>query len=735
MSLSPSLAEIVLDPILPVQLVAALGGLAAAGTIWLYLKLGANLSGVKNVFLLLFRLLGLGLVLVLLLQPSRRDSIPPPSTVRVTLLGLDTSRSMKEQDAGGVARLDAARSHLIQAGILSHSGLPADPRIRLVQFADGAQPVNGSTLDLVASGATTRLHRSVVSALGNLASGESAAALILLTDGHDFEMINPVRTGTLARNRQTPIYAVPLGEQGKVRDVAARITSYQPYTYLKQKARITASLRLVACEFEDINVQLLRDGVVVQNQNLNAGEFQELPVEFETVEAEVGQYEYELRALPLPAERETANNSAITYLNVIDQQIQVLVLEGSPYWDTTFLQRSLMRNDKFMVNAIVQYAEGRLRPISNDPSKPQIRVPESLEDFSQYDVIILGRSVDQILNPQGLENLTAYVQNRGGTMIFSRGRAFDTGSANNPLEPVIWNAALREKVQLKVSREGRSISPLRQLSDSPAGGEELPELIAGHEAGDPKPLTATLAYAADRNDGTLLPGMVHRRLGSGQVVSFGVEGLWRWAFNAKVEGANTAFDRFWDQMILWLLASRDFVPSKQFSFRPNSANIPLGEKVYFRLLMRTPDPSVKTVPLRILDGEKEVARANLTPSAADPTRLTAEYLPERKGRHRVLAQFPDGTTQESRFIVFTENLEETEVTTDVAYLRRLCESSGGRLLLPDELGKLVEELKTDRTDLQPKTRLTSIWDRSSVFYLLGLLFGMDWYLRRRWGLA
>ncbi|MDO8944531.1 MAG: hypothetical protein Q7U75_15215, partial [Desulfobacterales bacterium] len=189
------------------------------------------------------------------------------------------------------------------------------------------------------------------------------------------------------------------------------------------------------------------------------------------------------------------------------------------------------------------------------------------------------------------------------------------------------------------------------------------------------------------------------------------------------------------QIILWLLASGDFVTARQFSFRTSSANVPLGEKVYFRMLMRNYDASVKSVPLRIHLGDREITRVNLSPTATDPTRLTAEYQAERTGRYKALATFPDGTTQESRFIVFSENLEETEVITDVAYLKRLCESSGGRLLLPEELGKLVGELKDEKVDLTPKTRLTSIWDRASVFYLAGLLFGLDWYLRRRWGLS
>jgi hypothetical protein len=74
--------------------------------------------------------------------------------------------------------------------------------------------------------------------------------------------------------------------------------------------------------------------------------------------------------------------------------------------------------------------------------------------------------------------------------------------------------------------------------------------------------------------------MVHRRVGAGQVLSVGVDGLWRWGFNAKIEGANTLFDRFWDQMILWLMAGRDFLPTQKFSLGP-APRMLLGEKTIF----------------------------------------------------------------------------------------------------------------------------------------------------------
>jgi hypothetical protein len=726
--------EIILDPILAPPLIALLGAVLLFVTVRIYQGLGATIGRWRNLLLLLFRLAGITLVLLLLLQPSRQETLPPLTKERVTLIGLDTSLSMKQHDVERASRLDAAKNLLLEANAIARNGLVESPRRRLFEFSADAAPIPNSILDLTPKGKTTRLNKSVLTMLNTPSSGESANALILLTDGHDFELVNPVKTGAAARARQVPIYAVALGKQGKVRDVSARITNFQPYCYVKQKARVAAALRLIGCEFEDLTVRLLRQGQLSQTKRVNAGELQELPVEFEVAEPEIGQYEYEVRVEPLENEVDTANNSAITYLNVIDQQIQVLLVEGDPYWDTTFLQRSLMRNDKFNVDSLIGYGKDRLRALRKAEGAAPLRVPETLDQFGHYDLVILGRQVDELLGSSQVALLDQYVKERSGTVIFGRGHAFGK-LGGSELEPVLWGEKPSARVRLDLTPQGRSLSALRTLNEGSGGLDALPELLTARSATDAKPLTSTLAMAANREEGIAAPAIVHRRYGVGQVVSVGVEGLWRWALNAKAQGATTPFDRFWDQMILWLLAERDFIPSRQFSFRPNSANILLGEKVYFRLRMRQPDRNVKSVPLTLYFGDAAIGRVSMTAPVADPDRLAGDFLPERVGRYRAIAKFPDGTTQESRFIVFTENLEETEVATDAVGLRRLCESSGGRVLEPRDLSRLLKELNSEKSDATPRTRLCPVWDAGWVYYLAGVLFGLDWFLRRRWGLC
>ena len=725
--------SLVLDPIIPVGAVVILGIAMAALTFGVYRRAGSRLGTWKNGALLLFRLLGVVGVLALLLQPSRLEEIPPVVTDRVTLVAVDDSRSMGQNDVAQGTRSQAAKSILTDAGVIEPGGAVGDAKTRLFGFGEDAVPLASAAL-LGAGGATTRTHHSISTMLGALAAHESARALIVLSDGHDFELVNPAKTGFMARQRGVPIYAVALGKQGKVRDASVRITSYQPYCYVKQKARISGALRLIGCELETITVELLRGDKVVQTQRIAGSDQPEVAVNFDVTEPAVGQYEYELRVTPLDGETDRENNHALTYLNVIDQQIQVLFLEGSPYWDTTFLQRSLLRNDKMNVDSIVQYAEGKARVVRKKAGEKELKIPKTAEEWGRYDVIVLGRSVEKLLDAAGLKQLEDYVKNRGGTVIFSRGPAFGGALAANELEPVIWSTQPSEHVRLQVAREGQALAPFRAIA-GPEGAEALPDMIAGYGVVEKKPLTATLAAVQNAGGGDPTPGMVHRRFGEGQVLSVGVDGLWRWAFNAKVEGVNTLFDRFWDQMILWLMAGRDFLPTQQFSLRASSANVPLGEKIYFRAVKRDAAVKMGDVPLVIAAAGGEVGRTALSADANAPDKYTAEFLPAKAGKYTATAKFPDGTSQSARFIVFDENLEQTEVATDAGYLRKLCESSGGRLLQPEELGKLLAELKGEKTDATPERKLTSAWDRVWVFWLIGALFGADWYLRRRWGLS
>ena len=293
-------SELTVDPILPVGGVLLIGLALALATLFIYTRLGDTVGKGQKTVLLLLRLSAVAAVVLLLLQPSKLETITPPQIDRVTVIAIDDSRSMAQRDTEQGTRSDAVQALLRESGI-AKGDVMAETDIRLFRFSGDAAPLQRlSQLD--ASGETTRIHTSVTSVLGGLGANEAARAIILLSDGHDFELVNPTPTGFNARARQTPIYAVPIGRQGRVRDVSARIANWQPYTYVKQKARITANLRLIGCELEPLTVLLKRSGTEVQRKTLPPTDAPDAAVTFDVLEEKVGQVEYEVSVKPVDQE-------------------------------------------------------------------------------------------------------------------------------------------------------------------------------------------------------------------------------------------------------------------------------------------------------------------------------------------------------------------------------------------------------------------------------------------------
>ncbi len=725
--------RIVFDPIVPLPWIAAMGVAFVAATIYVYGSVGIRLGWWRNTLLAASRLLAVALVLLALAQPSRRDDTPTDKRSNVLLVGLDSSRSMRQADAPGRAtRWQFSKDLLRDAGLTGPSDTTT---VRLFQFDADAVPLPAADFDTVqAEGATTQFDRSLGTMLGSLRPDEAARGLVLLTDGHDLQFASPDKTALAARARRVPVYAVPVGAQGLVRDASVSITNYQPYCFVKQHAHITASVRLIGCEHENLTVQLLRQNQVVKTTELSAGERSELPVDFEVSEAEPGQYPYEVRVVPLPKENDVKNNSALTYLNVIDQQISVLLLESAPYWDTSFLERSLFANDKVALDAVLQFGPSHTRLIRKVPDAGPLKVPATEREFEHYDVVILGRSVNRLLDAAQRDALRSFVRDHGGTVIFARGQAFD--DAPDDLDPVTWDNKGDDEVSLQAGRDGASFPMFRSLSDAGAGsGGDAPPLIGARRVGDRKTLAAILAEARDPGSGETVPAIIHRRYGRGQVMSVAVDGLWRWSFNPKVAVKNNLFDRFWDQFLVWLVAAADTNPGGVYSLRANTANLLLGEAVHLRLVSRNADTTPRELPATIFCDEQPMARTSLTAAADNPGTLHAEYLPGKTGRYRAVVTLPDGKEQEVKWMVYEDNPEEKEVAADVPYLKTLCEASGGRVLDPDELKTLTDTLQRPAMNLKPKVRLTSVWDRAPVFYLVGFALALDWYLRRKWGLC
>lgn len=690
------------------------------------LRLGTG----KAVVLTVLRTLGITLLLIILLRPARREELPEEKKDLVVLAGIDTSASMQQPDANNAKRIDAATRLIGDAGL-------DDPRLRL-RLTSFDEEARGTTLEqlttLRAEGRDTRIHNAVTTMLQGVRQDENAAALLLITDGHDFEMTSAAKTALAARARGVSIYTVPLGAAGQVRDVSLRIANFQPFCYVKQKCRISAVARFTGCENEFLTVQLLRDGKLVDSKQLSTRQEAELPVEFVVSEEAAGQIEYEVRALPIYRETESANNSAITYLNVLDDKLRVLLLEGEPNWDTTFLQRSLMRNDKIDLDAVIQYAPGKLRRLRKTPGQDDLTLPAKRDEFAAYDIILLGGKCGELLLQEQQAALVDAVRDGGSVVVCLRGQTGLDPTAAAILEPVVWEETAPVTGDFHVQREGRALAPLQLINSFRIGQRVLPPLTSALRIKERPPLAASLAVTRDNAAQIAADVFIHRPVGRGQTLALGARDWWHWAFQSADAARDALFDRFWDQVIVWLLASSEHVSGAQHRLRASTANLPLGQEIFLRLQFKKDSRPAGPPVLEITTGD--AAPAPVTMTATDnPLQFEARYVPPKTGRYRAQVSLSDGAHQSARFMVFEENREAVEVAADRTYLKKLAESSGGRMLEATEVKTFITSLKDALRPGEARYRLISLWDRAWVLYLILSLLALDWYLRRRWGLT
>lgn len=715
------------DPVIPIPWIACVAVVMLGAAVFYQLRSARRLGLGRRAFLLVSRLTALALIALLLLQPSREEKVPVPAREKSVIFAMDTSTSMGEPHSSGSSRIDAARADLEKVASLRQPGA----NYQLFSFAETATAASASSLQTIqANGKTTRID-TTVAALLRLARQPPPAALFILSDGHDFDLVPPGDTARRTRARDLPIFTIPYGTADTARDVSVRIANYHPHTFLRQTTRLEAFIRNVGCPHETLNLDLLCDGKKVKSLSVETGTEPFHSIHFDVTHEVAGQYEYSFRLAPVANERELSNNSATTYLNVISERIRILEIEGTPFWDSTFLRRSFARNDKFDIDSLVAFTGDRVRPIRSNPERAtdELKPPVSVADLKPYNLVVFGRNVERVIGTNGIRAVETWVKDHGGVLIFSRGQAWprETKVAAE-LEPIDWANNSARGARLEVTPQAGSVSAFRLLREV-AAVDEFPEVIAFPATSAPKTLATTFSVAGDQ-----APAVVYRRFGNGQTLSLGVGNLWRWVFNPKAEYDNNAYDRFWDQLALWLLANGGVTPLEGYSLRADTANLPLGETIRLRFGVYGLDVPAVLPTVALFKDDVPVTTLTLT-AGDDPTLSHAEFTPRDTGRYKAEVKTPSGKVLDTHFIVFREDMEATETAMDRTYLEQLAKASGGRMLDPAEIAGVVENLLRETAAQAPLTRRIPLWDRPWIYGLLCLLLAAEWYARRRWGLT
>jgi hypothetical protein len=454
------------------------------------------------------------------------------------------------------------------------------------------------------------------------------------------------------------------------------------------------------------------------------------------------------------------NNSVRFTVNVVQEKINVLLLEGFPRFEFK-LFKAVLEVDPLVNLVSVAHIPGGGFHVQGEPlhRNPEQGLIASQADLFKYDVVIL-RDVPRASFRTGgdttesrLQHIVQHVVKRGGGLIVCGGQdVHRAGGYGNSHLADILPFDLSNRIAGEDQFEGMFNvripkaaydHPLLQLLPESADNRErlhsLRQLDGSNNVGDFKPLATPLMTRMVKVKGKQdtfaekeAPIMGYLAVGEGKVLGFAVDTLWRWQLQPD----------FADPPLTMLLANAVRFLAPPPGRKPGVPDVSLSNpapQVGQELLLTTDLRDPNYDPIQAADVVVTVNRPDATSYRMYPRDLPEEpghyayrVLLDRPGPYKVTAKF--GKFESSReFVAGAASGEFADLSADRAGVTRFVQAAGGETID----GPIEDWLKVvDRAPArQIATRGVEVWNSWLVLAVFLLLASADCYLRKRQGLA
>ena len=718
-----------------------LGGLA-------YARTPVKLRPGSRIGLSALRAITLIALIVMLLRPV---VMVPPADANNSLLPIlvDISRSMRLKD-DDVTRIERAQ------GVVRNlqAQLGGEYRVELLTFGEAL----GAVANVDQLSATAR-RSDLSGAMADLAErhrNDRLAGVIVLSDGGD----TAPQEARSSRAINAPVMTVGVGNAAMPRDrEVVNLTAGEP---LLPGASIDVSVSATSNGFgkEPIELRISGNGRPLEVRKLTPS-IEGAPVHAVftvSPDPDVATV-YTVHIPDANGEMAIENNTRSVLVPPQTGRRRLLVVEGAPGFEHTFLKRALSDDPGLDVDAVVrkgqnddgrdtfyvQAAPSRMAALSNG-------YPSKRSELYAYDGVIFGNVEADFFTRDQLQLTSDFIATRGGGLLVLGARSFDRqGLAGTALEEALpIDLTERRSTITLASAEvpivdpntpalttDGALHPATRLAVTPEENRQkwssLPSLASVAHVGGTRPGAQVLAVALTAG-GTPQPLIAAQRYGQGRSIVFAGEASWRWRMLKPAE--DTSYETIWRQLARWITAGAQG-PVTIGAMSPAVAGITDRVSVIVRdqdfrpvanaevaIVLTAPNGQKRQLPAALsspIDGRYAVATRFDQPGV-----YRIDATATRSGERLGIASRP--------VLVGGVDLEMTQPRLNDAVLRRLAAENNGRYVDADDADQLPTLLRESRAEAgTPEMR--DLWHNGwSLLLIVGLL-AIEWVARRRVGLA
>ncbi len=704
------------------------------------------------------------LATLLLFEPAIRIEERVAQTNHVAIL-VDTSASMALSD-GDRSRWDAVRGYLEEVAAASRS-LSREVTFDLFGVTDRLVPMRFPALlspDFRPVGTASDLGRGILDLKG---VSPPPDAVYLISDGADRGALSAAFRKGASFDFRLPsgvaIHTVAVARAEDVRDIAIRRVTFDEFGFIKTPLTFDVELAALGFEPQRIPLTLEVDGHVLMTREieLTAGRTHyEIPLTFRP--DRIGRFLYTVSVPVYEGETSRENNTASFVAEIVRDKVRVLHVCGRPSWDERFLRKFLKSKPDidlisfFILRTMIDTPMAATHELSLIPFPKDELFTSELPSFD----VVIFQNFDY--RPYGftrtyLENLVRFVRDTGGGFVMVGGDLSFLGGGyrNSVIEEILpvslppaSKVATEEAFSPRLTEVGR-LHPIMQLLSDPrqnlAEWAAFPPLAGVNLVGPPRPsATVLLEHPTLKVGGVPLPVVSVMEVGRGRTMAVATDALWFWNLPyVGAGGKNRSYLKFWENAIRWLVRDPTL---ERVSVEAHGGGA--GEPVRIEVRVRDrhdaplPDATLSlTIENAIEDaGDRDDAGPQTLHTDAEG-RAETTFLPPKGGgtwRIEVSAMKGDERIGTAGTLLHIpgqdEEIRDPEIHADL--LRWIARQSGGTFSFADERRfELDPTLKKARRIEVTDQKTVLLWNHFPLYLLLVTLLSLEWYLRRRWGLA
>lgn len=689
------------------------------------------------------RALTLLLLVVCLLRPVR--VMPPDSSSDVVVPVLvDVSRSMGLADMNGRTRIDAAREVLEQQVRPALAGRFVED---LWTFGDTLEQADGAPLAPTAARSDLS---GALRALRDRYRDRKVAAVVVMSDGGDTgaqDAAASVDPGA------APVYAIGIGAPRVASDLEVLDVSAgeMAVTDSSVDLSVAAVNRGGTGAFD---VRVLENGRPIDLRRLvPAADGGPVRALFTVAPSRDSATVYTIEIPSAPGERVLENNRRSVLVEPAGRRRAVLMIEGAPGFEHSFIKRALAADPGLEIDSVVRKGRDATGAATYFVQASEARAsrlaagfPQEREALYEYDALVLANVEADALSRAQLQMIADFVDIRGGGLLVLGAKSFvQQGFAGTPLESVlplrltdrgggVVRVSARQDTRYAVTLTADGAShPVMRLGPgvNAERWSSLPPLSGAASLGTLRP--GALALALVRTPDGARPLVAVQRYGQGRSMVFTGEASWRWRMQMPSE--DRTYELFWRQAVRWLGAGapdRVSIAAPAGLVPGNTAA--LGVDVRGDAFAPVTDAQV-SLKVTLPGGAVRDLRA----TASDPQsgRYSSDMRFDEPGVYRVSASAQGGDTRvrtaDRWVLVGGADLEMANPRLNAQVLQRIATASGGQYLAADSTSELTALLRS----VEPAAsapQLQELWHNIWIFAAVMTLLGAEWVMRRRWGL-